>query len=183
MSDFTPPKWMRTWFRTATPLAIWDAAFLLLRPYTYSGHFLGDTVYKAYNDLYVVMDTSYSRAVYEAGGALNGYVTSVALSQYITDIPLQILALRLWSSSDPACVAQGSLVALVSQFAVFVRTGLFIGSDVLGGFQSTKNGAHWMKLLYYGTNGAWLVSSAMIVAHFYPKFAEHLRKTLPKRKD
>lgn len=74
-----PPKWLPTWYRIATPLAIWDTMFLLLRPHTYSGTFLGDHVYKAYNDLYVKMDQSYSRVGF-------GNISSSSLLGMVDDL-------------------------------------------------------------------------------------------------
>ncbi|KAI9034587.1 hypothetical protein DFJ74DRAFT_649955 [Hyaloraphidium curvatum] len=170
--DLAPPRWMVWWFAIATPLAIWDTMFLLLRPHTYEGTFLGSTLYKAYNDLYVKMDLSYSRPVYEEGDTAHGLATVIAISQWTTDIPLQALCLLWWRS--PATQARGTLLALVLSMGVFVRTCVFVGTDIFGNFCSTRNGEPWMKALYYFSNGLWLVFSVAIMAYLWPKVAARI---------
>ena len=95
--------------------------------------------------------TNPAQETFLEGKTAHGLATITAISQWTTDIPLQLLSLYWWA--NPASTTRGSLLAMMNALGCAVRTTIFIGTDLFSGYESTKDGAPWQKALYFFSNG------------------------------
>ena len=147
------PKWMTLWLLLSTPVVLWDASFVLLRPHSFPDGSLGMFWSFGYT-IYLQVDLGYA-------DLQNRFVEVLAVISIAESL---VVAFALWANYRQKTRLAHTLVAAVTALTG-LKTILFFAVEPMYGWPSVGHN-DWASLICFWLipNGLWVVFPLTISA-------------------
>jgi len=149
------PIWISLWFLLTTPIILWDASYVFMRPRSFEG---GDLhwLWKPYA-IYQNVDLVYGVKAFEAGDGFNGAQSFMNIIETACNLYYLYLA-HIAGSQSAAVVGFGAATMTLSKTVLYWAQEYYCNYCAVGHNTITDLIVYWII-----PNGFWLVVPAFIV--------------------